>query len=82
MPNPNANCLKGKRCPKCKSYGPFEVVGTCPFTVRDTGIDTEGRTPDFDRNSYAYCSCCDFSGAWDEFDDPEMKEKADAGPEA
>lgn len=83
MPNPNVNCLAGKRCPKCKSYGPFDVVATAVFTVTDDGTDDQ-RDIEWDRNSPTYCRNCPHSAQWKDFDDPKCKEKPDdiakAGP--
>jgi hypothetical protein len=66
--NPNSNCLRGKKCPKCGSYGPFDAVGVAVFTIYDSGTD-EFRNVDFDGNSQAYCRACNFNGKWSDFDE-------------
>jgi hypothetical protein len=78
--NPNDNCLAGKRCPKCGSYGPFEVVATNWVSVHDEGTDVpidkcKGDT-EYDDDSAAECPAegCDFSGTWKDLDDPTEKE--------
>lgn len=73
MPNPNFNCLKGRRCPKCKSYGPFDVNSIAIFTVYDSGTD-DPRNVEWDGNSPAYCCACHCSAEWKDFEDPECKE--------
>jgi len=37
--NPNENCLEGRRCPKCGSYGPFTVLTQQWVTLTDDGTD-------------------------------------------
>ncbi len=57
--NPNVNCLAGKRCPKCGSYGPFEVEVTMRVLLSDSGSDdAEDGTIDYDDNSPATCYAC------------------------
>lgn len=83
MPNPNENCLKGKRCPnaKCGSYGGFDVIGTATFNVTDDGAEAQGSI-EYDGDSFAWCRQCDFSGKWFTFDDPECKEAKVGGTDA
>lgn len=76
MSNPNSNCLAGKRCPKCKSYGPFDVVGTAVFTLSDDGTG-DFRNVEFDGDSPAYCVGCNHGGVWKDFNDLEVT-KAEA----
>jgi hypothetical protein len=72
MSNPNTNCLKGKKCPKCGSYGPFLITATTVFTANDTGFDDDG-PPDYTDTSAAGCKKCGFFGIWKNFVDPEVK---------
>lgn len=81
MPNPNVNCLAGRRCPKCKSYGPFDVVSSAVFTVNDNGTD-DPRNIEWDGHNSTYCRACPFQGKWKDFDDPECKEKPDGNAKA
>jgi hypothetical protein len=37
--NPNTNCLEGRRCPKCGSYGPFTVLTRQWVSIHDDGTD-------------------------------------------
>ncbi len=37
--NSNDNCLEGKRCPNCGSYGPFELVVSLRVSLYDSGTD-------------------------------------------
>ena len=61
MTNPNTNCLRGMRCPKCGSYGPFQIECTCLAEFNDDG--TLGAT-DFDWDDHHSCFCveCDRGG--------------------
>lgn len=58
--NPNVNCLAGFRCPKCGSYGPFQIAATCWVDVTDagTGDPTEF---EWDEDSPCVCSECKHS---------------------
>lgn len=70
-PNPNNNCLLGKRCPKCGSYGPFRVTGSTTFVLHDDG--TSGHDDiEFSENSHAVCAGCAHAAPWAKFDDPEV----------
>lgn len=59
----NSNCLAGCRCPKCGSEGPFQVVATSVFLVSDAGTE-DHRDVEYDADSPAYCSVCDWAGEW------------------
>ena len=72
MANPNVNCLKGKRCPKCESYGPFNVVGEAVFLLSDDGTEDE-RDVGFHAKSSAWCKECGYAAKWKKFNDPEVK---------
>lgn len=68
MSNPNNNCLEGKKCPKCGSYGPLCVTAVSVFEMHDDGSE-EYSDVEYDENSPASCSC-GFTGTWGDFDDP------------
>lgn len=80
MSNPNENCLKGKRCPKCGSYGPFAILAEAWFKVDDTGT-CDAEDVSWDNNHLAICSACNYKGKFGTFDDPETKENPDGKPE-
>lgn len=68
-PSPNGNCLDGKRCPNCGSYGPFEVVVSMRVLLYDIGAsDAENGSIEFDRDSLALCSACRYAGKFGDFD--------------
>jgi hypothetical protein len=52
--NPNINCLDGKQCPNCRSFGPFEVEVSMRVLLCDDGTDdaTDG-TVEYDDDSPA-----------------------------
>ena len=67
--SPNNNCLDGKRCPKCGSYGPFEIVVSIRVLLYDTGTDdAEDGAIEYDDKSPALCCACRFSGKFGDFD--------------
>jgi len=70
--SPNENCLEGKRCPKCKSYGPFRVVGTSTFLLHDSGTEDHDDI-EFAADAAATCVECGHGGQWYKFDDPKAK---------
>ena len=37
--NPNVNCLQGKRCPECGSFGPLEITVSMRLLLYDNGTD-------------------------------------------
>lgn len=68
--NPNVNCLQGKRCPKCGSYGPFEVSASVRVLLYDSGTqDSPYGTTEFDDEAPARCCGCLFDGRFGEFDE-------------
>jgi hypothetical protein len=67
--NPNVNCLEGKRCPKCGSYGPFEVVVPRTVLLYDNGGDAEDGTIEYDDESPAMCHACGHDGKFGDFDE-------------
>ena len=67
--NPNVNCLDGKRCPKCGSYGPFEVVVSMRVLLCDDGSDdAEDGTIEYDDESPAACYSCHYEAKFGDFD--------------
>jgi len=66
--NPNVNCLDGKRCPKCGSYGPFEVVVSMRVLLHDSGADdAEDGSIEFDDTALAACYACRHEGRFGTF---------------
>lgn len=68
MSSPNENCLKGKRCPACKSYDSFSVSGQACFTLFDDGTDSHGDI-EFNNDGFAECLECHHKGSWGTFDE-------------
>jgi hypothetical protein len=67
--SPNVNCLDGKRCPRCGSYGPFEVVVSMRVLLYDSGADdSEDGSIEYDGDSPAACYGCGFEGKFGDFD--------------
>ena len=67
--NPNVNCLYGKRCPNCGSYGPFEVVVSMRVLLYDDGSgDADDGTTEYDGESPARCSNCGYEAKLGNFD--------------
>lgn len=70
--SPNHNCLGGKRCPRCGSYGPFEIVVSMRVLLNDTGAeDAEDGSMEFDGASPAKCDACQYQGKFADFDVPK-----------
>lgn len=68
--NPNSNCLEGKRCPKCGSYGPFEVVASMRILLSDSGTDeTEDSAAEFDGDARTTCCVCSHAAKFSDFDE-------------
>jgi hypothetical protein len=66
---PNVNCLYGKRCPKCGSYGPFDVVVSVLVRLSDNGSDdAEDGTIEYDDESPATCYDCHYEAKFGDFD--------------
>lgn len=66
--NPNVNCLEDKCCPKCGSYGPFEVVASMRVMLHDDGCgDAEDGDIEYDDDSPAMCPSCRFEGKLGDF---------------
>lgn len=66
--NPNSNCLEGKRCPTCGSYGPFEVVVKMRVLLRDSGIcSVQDPATEYDDDAYTTCRSCGRQGRFGDF---------------
>lgn len=67
--NPNVNCLDGKCCPKCGSFGPFEVVVLTRVLLFDDGSDyAKDGAIEYDNYSPAKCRDCGFEGKFGDFE--------------
>jgi hypothetical protein len=68
--SPNVNCLEGKRCPECGSYGPFEVVISMRVLLHDDGgYDAEDGTIEFNDDAPALCQACRYTDKFGAFDE-------------
>jgi hypothetical protein len=68
--NPNLNCLEHRRCPRCGSYGPFEVSVSNWVLLCDEGTgDAKDKSIEFDENSAAKCPSCEYTGQFGDFDE-------------
>ena len=66
--SPNVNCLDGKRCPKCGSYCPFEVVVSMRVLLYDNGSDdAENGSIEYDDSALAMCHACRCEEKFGEF---------------
>jgi len=65
----NRNCLEGKRCPKCGSDGPFEVVISMRVLLYDNGADdADDGSIEYDGHSRTSCYACGHEGKFGDFD--------------
>lgn len=57
--NPNENCLEGMKCPKCGSFGPFNILVTQTgwTSVSDDGTDYIDGDTEWDNASPCECGC-------------------------
>jgi hypothetical protein len=68
--SPNVNCLEDKRCPKCGSYGPFEVVASMRILLHDSGTENaEDGTTEYDDRALTTCCACQYEGTFGDFDE-------------
>ena len=68
--SPNVNCLEGKRCPACGSFGPFEVVVSVRLRLYDNGTDSaDDGTTEYGEESPASCLACGHEGTFGDFDE-------------
>ena len=65
----NSNCLAGKRCPKCGSYGPLEVQVSMRVLLYDEGTDdADDGSIEYDDDAAAMCYACRYEGKFGDFD--------------
>ena len=57
----NHNCLKGMRCPECRSYGPFRIAATAEFEVHDSGTDSYSSV-EWEESGTCICMDCRCTG--------------------
>jgi len=70
--SPNVNCLEGKRCPRCRSWGPFEVAVWTRVLLCDDGTDcAEDGSIEYDDDSPAMCRNCRYKEKFGTFDFPQ-----------
>jgi hypothetical protein len=68
--NPNVNCLDGKRCPACGSYGPFEIVVSMRVLLYDNGTDNaKDGTTEYGDDAPTMCHACRHEGNFGDFDE-------------
>ncbi len=66
--SPNTNCLDGKRCPTCGSYGPFEIEVSMRVLLYDSGADdAKDGSIEYDDESFAICDECGYSAEFGKF---------------
>jgi hypothetical protein len=67
--NPNTNCLDGKQCPKCGSYGPLEIKVSMRVLLYDEGTDdADDGSIEYDDDAPAMCYACRYAGKLGDFD--------------
>jgi hypothetical protein len=68
--NPNVNCLEGKCCPECGSYGPFEIVVTMRVLLYDNGTDgAEDGSTEYGDDTPTTCCACQHEATFEDFDE-------------
>jgi hypothetical protein len=68
--NPNVNCLQGKRCPECGSFGPLEITVSMRLLLYDNGTDNaEDGATEYGEDTPVTCCACQHEGTFGEFDD-------------
>jgi hypothetical protein len=68
--SPNVNCLEGKRCPECGSFGPFEIIVSRQVLLYDNGCDdAEDGTTEYGDDSPATCHACQHDAKFGDFDE-------------
>lgn len=68
----NDNCLKGARCPKCKSLGPFRINVFCQAVVHDDGVN-DTTSHDWTDASHCICLECGFAASYRRFRERKKK---------
>lgn len=64
---PNANCLKGVKCPKCGQDAKFGIAMDIVHEVTDDGVGDHIGELDWSDDSYCECRECWFSGKFKDF---------------
>jgi len=65
----NSNCLAGKRCPMCGSYGPLEVQVSMRVLLYDEGTeDADDGSVEYDDHADTTCYACRYEGKLRDFD--------------
>lgn len=59
----NTNCLKGMKCPKCWSEGPFSIRAEATFVVTDHGTDDVCQDVEWSDTSHCSCHNCGHDGS-------------------
>jgi hypothetical protein len=68
--SPNVNCLEGKRCPECGSYGPFVVLVSMRVLLYDSGTrDAKDGSTWYDDGAPTKCDSCEYEGNFGDFDE-------------
>jgi hypothetical protein len=68
--SPNVNCLEGKRCPKCGSYGPFEIAVSMRVLLYDNGTNSaEDDASEYGEQARTKCYSCRHEGQFGDFDE-------------
>ena len=66
--NPNVNCLTGRCCPVCGSFGPFEVSALMRIILADGGVNmADDPLTEYDEGSRATCCLCKHQGVFGDF---------------
>lgn len=70
--NPNEGVLEGMKCPKCGSFGPFDIEVSRWITVEDSGdTDDEGGDTEWEEANPCKCNDCDMAGTVADFTEKE-----------
>jgi hypothetical protein len=68
--NPNVNCLEGRRCPQCGSFGPFEIRVSMRVLMFDSGSDhSKDCSLEYDEDAPAKCNNCNYAGEFARFNE-------------
>lgn len=78
VPVQNSNSLQGRRCPECKSLGPFSIEAKSVFKVYDEGTDSYADV-EWDDDSFTVCHECNHSGQLREFQYPYKCQNCEMG---
>ena len=69
LENPNEHCLEGMACPRCNSFGPFdiEVIQTAMTTVADSGAEPPEGDLQWTNESECECRSCGLLATVEDF---------------